>query len=311
MEGEAEDLGGPAVAVAVVSWNTRELLRRCLESLAGPAAAGLAEVWVVDNDSRDGSAALVAEEFGWARLIATGTNLGYGAAVNVVAARTSTAWIAAANADVELPAGAMETLLAVGEAEPRGGAVAPRLERDGEAERSVHRFPTLANTALAWSGLSRRVDLSRPGEVDWANGAFLLVRREAFDQIGGFDPGQWLFVEDIDLCWRLAGAGWRVRYEPAVVVRHAGAAATSQASFDRPAREVEALYGWMARRRGWAVTRAFAVLNLAAIGVRLPIFAALALLRGAAWRDRLAAARRQLCHHRAGLRRRAAIIGYR
>src|SRR5260370_28285134 len=89
-----------AITVAVVSWNTRDLLASCLEALHEDARSGLADVWVVDNASDDGSAAMVRERFGWARLIESASNLGFGAAVNRVASRTSTPLLVAAHADV-------------------------------------------------------------------------------------------------------------------------------------------------------------------------------------------------------------------
>jgi N-acetylglucosaminyl-diphospho-decaprenol L-rhamnosyltransferase len=89
------------VAVAVVSWNTRELLAGCLRSLAPEADAGRAEVWVVDNASSDGSPELVRDEFPWAQLVASDENLGFGRAVNAVAERTESDWIAPANADAK------------------------------------------------------------------------------------------------------------------------------------------------------------------------------------------------------------------
>ena len=92
----------PPVTVAIVSWNTRTLLAQCLESLHEDARALRAEVWVVDNDSSDGSAALVRYHFPWVKLIASSNNMGFGAAVNAVAARTGTRWLAPANADVRL-----------------------------------------------------------------------------------------------------------------------------------------------------------------------------------------------------------------
>src|SRR5215213_6678802 len=111
----------PTVAVAVVSWNTRELLDRCLRSLRPAADAGFAEVWVVDNGSTDGSPDLVRERHGWATLVEPGDNLGYGRAVNLVAERTSSPWFALSNADVALRAGALERLVATGEAVPGVG----------------------------------------------------------------------------------------------------------------------------------------------------------------------------------------------
>ena len=228
------------VAVAVVSWNTRELLARCLESLAGEADAGRAEVWVVDNASDDGSAELVAERFGWVRLERAGANLGFGAAVNRVAAGTDTPWLAMANADVRVRAGALERLLAAGAADSGAGALAPRLLLpDGSAQHSVFPFPSvpfalglnLGALRLAPALADRLAmpgswDSERARRVPWAIGAFLLVRRPAWDAAGGFDDSQWLYAEDLDLGWRLRRAGWATRYVPEAVVEHEAAAAT-------------------------------------------------------------------------------------
>ena len=118
------------MVVAVVSWNTRELLDRCLLALRPEADAGRAEVWVVDNGSQDGSPALVRERHAWARLVEPGENLGYGRAVNLLAERTSSPWIAASNADVALRPGALARLLAV-VAEHGGNVVDVEHLRDG------------------------------------------------------------------------------------------------------------------------------------------------------------------------------------
>src|ERR1044071_9247977 len=97
----------PQVTIAIVSWNTRDLLERCLNSLAADAERGLADVWVVDNASEDGSADLVAERFGWVKLIASKENLGFGRAINLVAEQTRSEWVATANADIALRPGAL------------------------------------------------------------------------------------------------------------------------------------------------------------------------------------------------------------
>ena len=96
--------------------------------------------------------------------------------------------------------------------------------------------------------------------IDWAHGAFVLVRREAFDAVGGFDTDQWMYAEDLDLAWRLARAGRPTRFVPAARVRHEVAAATSQrfADDERAAQHMAAAQDWMARRRGRAVARAYA-----------------------------------------------------
>lgn len=293
----------PSVAIAVVSWNTRDLLRACLASIEPEVRAGLAEAWVVDNASSDNSAAMVSETFAWARLIASTTNLGFGAAVNAVAARTQARWIAPANADIELTPGALRRMLEVAERDPRIGIVAPRLLLpDDRTQHSVYAFPTLPFTLafnLGLAELSDRVadqlalegrwNPDRARTVDWAIGAFLLIRREAWDRAGGFDPRQWMYAEDLDLGWRLAAAGWRTRYEPEAVVRHHASASTSQAWGEaRTEQWMRSTYAWMLRRRGPAVTRAAALVNTLGAAARAMLVAGPALALGgerrATWR---------------------------
>lgn len=261
----------PEVAVAVVSYQTREHLRACLASLAGEPGA---EVWVVDNGSTDGSQAMVRAEFGDVRLLEPGANLGYGAAVNLVARETATPWLVASNADVVLEPGALAALLDAARRDPRAGAVAPRLVLpDGTTEHSVHPFPGLRFTAAFALGLTRPFaerlclegawDPERARRVPWAIGALLLLRREAWESAGGFDERQWLFAEDLDLGWRLRQAGWATRYEPRARVRHAGSAATAAAFGDeRTERWQRATYAWLLRRRGAATMRTVAALNV-------------------------------------------------
>jgi GT2 family glycosyltransferase len=267
----------PPVVVAVVSWNTRELLDRCLRSLEASARDGTAEVWVVDNASHDGSADLVRERFGWVNLVASQENLGYGAAINLVAERTHSPWLAPANADIALHPGALERLLESGEADARAGVVAPRLILpSGETQHSVWAFPTLTATALQNLGpvvvpgaVAERLalrgawDPERARRVPWAVGAFLLVRREAWDQVGGFDPGQWMSAEDLELGWRMREEGWATRYEPRAVVDHEESAATRQAFGDLAPRWQLATYGCIARRRGVVHAWVVALINCA------------------------------------------------
>jgi N-acetylglucosaminyl-diphospho-decaprenol L-rhamnosyltransferase len=262
--------GAPVVA-AVVSWNTRDLLARCLDSLRDPRV----EVHVVDNGSADGSPELVRERYGWATLHEPG-NVGFGPAVNLVAARTASPWLLAANADTAAEPGALDALLEAGARDRRAGAVAPRLVLpDGSDQHSAYPFPTLPFLALFNAGLAERRlgdrlclegrwDARRARRVPWAVAAFLLLRRPAFDAVGGFDPDQWMYAEDLDLGWRLRAAGWATRTEPRAVVRHASAASTAQAWGDeRTLRWQAATYDWLRRRRGPARARAAYALNLA------------------------------------------------
>lgn len=304
----------PAVRVVVVSWNTAGLLDRCLTALSPDVDSGFAEVVVVDNASTDGSAELVTGHHPWATLVRSPPpgNIGYGPAVNLGAdagvAGDRPRWLVAANADVAVHPGALATLVAAGDADPGVGVVAPRLVlEDGSAQHHVHPFPSLtALAAVHLPGAARvlpagrvmegRWDAERAIDVDWAHGALLLVRRGPFDAIGGFDASQWLYAEDVDLCWRLARAGWRTRYEPSARVTHAVSAATTQAWTDDGAREDRkqaATYAWMRGRYGARRTAFLA--GAAWAGARVQ-----ALREPAGWRRDRALA--HAARHRAGLR---------
>ena len=318
-----DDRPSPAVAVAVVSWNTRELLGACLRSLRPEVEAGRAEVWVVDNASTDGSPDLVREEFPWARLVASPDNLGFGTAVNLVAGRTTAPWIAPANADVELEPGALERLVAVGDEHPDVGIVAPRLVLpSGATQHSVHPFPTLSLTLIFNLGLHRlsrrlgdrltlegRWDEDRAREVDWAMGAFLIVSRKAFDAAEGFDDAHWMYAEDLDLAWRVRRAGWVTRYEPRARVKHVGGASADQAFGDEVVtRWMAASYGWMVRRRGIALTWMIAGINVAGTGILLAPTMVLSKVWPRRFLHKRADYRRWLRAHRSGLRSRRRLL---
>lgn len=166
-----------------------------------------------------------------------------------------------------LVATALQTLLAGGDRYPRAGAVAPRLLLpDGSTQHSVQEFPSL-RVALqeAFSlrrGAAHRFDLEQAAWVPWATGAFLLLRRVAFEQVGRFDETQWLHAEDLDLCWRLNCGGWGVRYEPSAHVRHEENAATAEAFGEKFSETwLRATYAWQARRQGIGRTWATALVR--------------------------------------------------
>ena len=306
----------PAVTVAVVSWNTRDLLAGCLRSLEEDAKRGRVEVWVVDNASSDGSAELVADSFPWVRLEARSDNLGFGPAVNRVAARARTPWLAMANADVALRPGALQALLAAGERDGGAGALAPRLILpDGTTQHSVFPFPTIPFTLLFNSGLPAVVpgladrlclvgawDPERARAVPWAVGAFLLVRRTAWEAAGGFDEDQWMYAEDLDLGWRLSRAHLSTRYVPEAVADHRHAAATTQAwGDDRTARWQRSTYAWMLRRRGLVRTRLVAGINVATCLARWVALTPAALINPGRWGPPRQAAHEWARRHAVGL----------
>ena len=274
-------------SVIVVSFNTRELLRECLQSLIAECARlpkGMtAEILVVDNASRDASAEMVTDEFCGraipARLIRSHVNLGFGAANNLAMELAEGRYPVLLNSDAFFHPEALRLAIDHMDAHPEAGVGGARqVGRDGEWQPSARCFPSLWKDALVLTGLSTSYPRSRifgapdrtwadplePAEVDWVPGAFAILRREALAEAGVFDPDFFFYSEEVDLCRRIKAAGFRVLYWPDVVVTHIGGESGRQARSaqfsERNAQVVlwrmrsTLLYyrkhhGWQARRR--------------------------------------------------------------
>jgi N-acetylglucosaminyl-diphospho-decaprenol L-rhamnosyltransferase len=227
----------PAVSVVIVSFRSRESLAPCLASLRACLTAVPLEVVVVDNASDDGTVAWLAEAHPWVEVIANRDNRGFGAAVNQGAARARAPRLLVLNPDCEVSPGALTRLLAALHASPDRAVAAPALVDEHRREaRSCGRFPTLWSLVCDHLGLASAfprthlfggykyggVPLAALDRVDWASGAALLVRRAAWDAVGGFDERIFLYMEEVDWCRRAAALGWTVRYVPEARVRHDG-----------------------------------------------------------------------------------------
>jgi len=223
------------LSVVVVSWNVRELLRRCLQSVLGEYPISNIQVLVVDNGSSDGSAAMVRDEFPAVQLIANDQNRGFTAASNQGLAAAQGRYLLLLNPDTEVVGGALATMIAYLDAQPRVGALGPRLRYpDGRLQPSRRRFPTMATALLEstvvqqwWpdNGVLRSYTMADTPEdttqpVDWVVGACLLVRRAAYEQVGGLDEGFFMYSEELDWCRRIKNAGWEIVYLPAATIIH-------------------------------------------------------------------------------------------
>ncbi len=217
--------------VVVVTYNSAEHIGACIDSFR---ADGFGRIIVVDNASADATAAIARAAGEGVEILETGANLGFAAAVNRGMALASSDYVAVANPDVVVCPGARKALSDLLDAHPDVGAVGPRIETvDGDVYPSVRRFPDLL-TAVGHAALgfvrpdnrfSRRYRMTdwshdQPAVVDWISGTFMLLRRDRFVAIGGFDEQYFMYVEDVDLCWRLRQAGDRVAFEPAARVIH-------------------------------------------------------------------------------------------
>ena len=227
-----------ALDIVIVSYRSRELLRDSLDSLRAHPPSCPMKVIVVDNDSGDGTVPMVEDDFPEVELIASPTNLGFAAATNLGARSGTAPYLLALNPDTAVTAGALDTVLAVLELHPEVGVVGPRLLRpDGSFDHAAKRsFPTPLSALGHFTGVGRRGGSGRlgayrapeveSGRVDAVNGAFMLMRRAAFERLGGFDEGYWMYMEDLDLAYMLGRAGLITWYEPAATVMHVKAGTT-------------------------------------------------------------------------------------
>jgi N-acetylglucosaminyl-diphospho-decaprenol L-rhamnosyltransferase len=209
--------------------------------LASLGSEEVAEVIVVDNASTDGSSDGLETDPG-VRVVRTGVNLGYGAGVNRGVTATGAEFILVSNPDVTLEPGATETLMAAFGADPTLAIAGPRIIGvDGARYPSARRFPSAVEAAgHALLGLvapdnrfSRRyrmadLDPAVTTSVDWVSGACFMARRRALEELGGFDESYFMYLEDVDLCWRAHRAGWAVVYVPAAVVTHVQGVSTGR-----------------------------------------------------------------------------------
>jgi N-acetylglucosaminyl-diphospho-decaprenol L-rhamnosyltransferase len=231
-----------APSAVVVNYNARDHLLACVRSLRDDGAE---EIVVVDNASTDGSVAALRAADPDVVVVEAGVNLGFGAAANRGVAVSTGDPVAVMNPDVVVVPGTLGALAGRLAASARLGAVGPRIENpDGSWYPSARSFPSLAD-ALGHAFLhfvapgnrfSRRYKLldwdhDSGRLVDWVSGTFVMVRREAFESVGGFDERYFMYVEDVDLCWRLRRAGWDVAYEPAGRVIHAIGASSELAPY--------------------------------------------------------------------------------
>jgi N-acetylglucosaminyl-diphospho-decaprenol L-rhamnosyltransferase len=230
------------VAAVIVNYNVRDHLLACVRSLRDE---GVDEIVVVDNDSRDGSGPALAAADANVRFLPAGANLGFGTAANRGVAATGASRLLILNPDAVVEPGCVKSLVAVLDGDDGLAVVGPRVDNpDGTRYPSARRFPDLGVAAgHAFLGLvrpgnrfTRRYrmldrDPDRAGDVDWVSGTCMLVRRAAFDAVGGFDEAYFMYVEDVDLCWRLRRAGWRVGYEPAAGVVHTVGASSERAPY--------------------------------------------------------------------------------
>lgn len=230
----------PDLAVVVVNYNSGEDLAGCLRSAWDAAGDARLEIIVVDNDSRDGSAERAVGANPGTTLIRNAANRGFGAAANQGIRHTTAPFVLLLNPDAEILAGTLGGFVKVARDRSRAGAIGAMVrDPDGSIYPSARRVPGLVESLLhaflspfridnPWSRAYTMSGWDRHSErqVEWVSGSCVLLRREALDEVGVFDEGYYMYVEDVDLCTRLRQAGWEVRFSPELEVTHVGGTAT-------------------------------------------------------------------------------------
>jgi N-acetylglucosaminyl-diphospho-decaprenol L-rhamnosyltransferase len=263
------------IRVVTVTWNSADVLPEFLQSLEH--ATHLAtDVVVADNASPDGPPQVPAG----VRVLETGGNLGYGKAANLGASGATSDWIVVANPDVAWEPGALDELLTAAQRWPRAGCLGPAIRTTGgQLYPSARAFPSLGRgighallgpfwPSNPWTR-SYRAEQGTPveGTTGWLSGSCMLLRRTAFEQVAGFDPKYFMYCEDMDLCRRLAEAGWQNVYVPSAVITHVGGASTRAVSSQMLREHHKALYTYLSehyRRPSQRPLRLLLALGLAA-----------------------------------------------
>jgi N-acetylglucosaminyl-diphospho-decaprenol L-rhamnosyltransferase len=246
----------------VVNYESGSQLTTCVRSLLADRSAGEPEIVVVDNGSRDGSVASLRSACPAVRVIGDHENLGYAKAANRGIAATTAPVVAVCNPDLEVQPGTAGALLGRFDRERDLGAVGPVLVNpDGSQYPSARTEPNVLDSAghailgrlRPRNRFTRRyrqldVDPRVARDVDWLSGALLFLRRSALASVGGWDERYFMYMEDVDLCWRLRRLGWRVAYEPGGAATHTQGASTDQHPYRMIIEHHRSVYRFAARR---------------------------------------------------------------
>ena len=270
------------VTVIIVNYNTRDLLRPCVEALRASAAGMRLQTVIVDNASRDDSADLLRAEFADCDLLFNTENVGFGRANNQALALAKGRYLLLLNTDAFVASDSLGRTVRFLDEHPRCGLLGVRLEgRDGELQPSCRYFPTPWNEFLLTTGLARYFpgtrliddmawDHASVRECDWVPGCYYLVRKSVVDQVGLFDPRYFLYYEEVDHCRAVKAAGWGVAFYPDTTVVHLGGeSAKTDSAITGTGRQISALQiesGLLYYRKHHGVAGLWANLALTTLG---------------------------------------------
>ncbi len=262
------------LSIIIVNWNVKRLLQECLQAIERACQATLnltVEIIVVDNASSDGSPQMVRQAFPRVNLIASNENLGYARGNNAGVAAANGRCLFLLNPDTVISPSTLTTIVDYLETNDKVGALGPQLLwPDGTVQSSRRRFPTLGSLFLESTLLGQWFPYNRiirhyhmadrspdqPQKVDWVVGAALLIRREAWQQVGPIDGDFFMYFEETDWCKRSAAVGWETHYLPAAQVIHFEGKSSERIVADRTLRFQRSKIHYTRKYfgQGWATT---------------------------------------------------------
>lgn len=265
------------VSIIIVSWNTSSLLESCLASiLANPPTLPF-EIWVVDNASTDDSPRMVREKFPQVHLVENRENLGFARANNQAIQRCIGKYILLLNPDTLVASGALQALIDFLDEHPEAGAAGARLRNsDGSLQISSHPLPTLSREFWRMFHLDSispyaaypltKWEASQHQEVDILMGACLLLRKDVLDQVGILDEDYFMYSEEVDLCYRIQCAGWRLYWVPQAEVIHFGGQSSQQAPTEMFLKLYHSKVIYFRKHYGWRAVHVYKlILRIAAL----------------------------------------------
>jgi len=260
------------LSIIIVSWNVKDDLRDCLRSVEDNRPSCEYEVVVIDNASTDGTARMVGSDFPRVTLVANEENRGFAAANNAGIARAEGRYVLFLNPDTIVHPGSLDTLIKFMDDNEDAGVCGPKLlYADGTLQPSVRRFPTLRGVLHCYTILRvvpifhgqykkwRMMDFrhDRRMDVDQVMGAALMARRSVVEDIGGMDEDFFMYYEEVDLCYRLKKAGWRIVFIPDAVITHRGGRSIKQVPVRKRIMTLRSILIFMRKHRGRRTTAAF------------------------------------------------------
>jgi GT2 family glycosyltransferase len=286
------------VSIVIVNWNTREILQDCLRSVYEQTQEILFEVIVIDNASSDGSAEMVRQIFPTVTLIENTQNRGFAAANNQGIGISRGRYVLLLNSDTIVLDGAVQKSVRYADRHPDVGILGCQVwENETTLQRTCFRFPSVLNLLLHILGLDRLFPQSRffgrekmaewkrdtERDVDVVSGMFMLVRREAMDQIGGMDEDYFVYAEETDWCKRFWKAGWRCVFSPVarIIHRDGGSKSTEQVSVRMFVQQQKSLLIFHRKQCGWFAWIAARFLYILFMLIRYLVFGFLSWMKPA------------------------------